>query len=102
MAAAILFLLSVVRALVEVAGLALLGQGIVGLLAGSRREGNPIYQLFRLITRPALAILRRIVPGFIPERQLPRFAFFVLFTLWILLAVLKRAICTAYGIACFA
>ena len=101
MAAAILFLLSVVRVLVEVAGLALLGQGAVGFLAGSRREGNPIYQLFRLVTRPALAILRRITPGFIPERQLPRLAFFVLFTLWILLAALKRGICMANGLACF-
>ena len=101
MAAAILFLLSVVRVLVEVAGLALLGQGAVGLLAGSRREGNPIYQLFRLVTRPALAILRAITPSFVPDRQLSRLAFFVLFTLWILLAALKRSICMANGLSCF-
>ena len=45
-----LFVVSVLRALVEVAGLFLLGQGVLYLLAGARREKNAIYQLFQIVT----------------------------------------------------
>lgn len=102
MVAATLLLVSILRALVEVAGLALLGQGAVGFLAGSRRETNPIYQLFRIIATPALRILAPITPRFLAEQHRPWFAFFILFTLWVVLAAIKRAICTANGLACFA
>lgn len=85
-----LFLLSVARALVEVAMLALLGQGLVGLLSGARRANNPIYRLFQIVTRPVLRALRFVVPKLVIDRHLPYVAFFVLIWVWILLAYLKR------------
>ena len=86
------FLVSVLRALVEVSLLALLGQGIVAFLSGSRREANPIYRLFRIVTRPVLRGLRVLVPRVVIDRHLPFLAFFVLFWLSILLAYLKRSL----------
>ncbi|MBK7815314.1 MAG: hypothetical protein IPJ52_14080 [Rhodocyclaceae bacterium] len=85
-----LFMLSIVRALVEVAMLALLGQGIVGLLSGARRQANPIYQLFAVVTRPVIRLARAITPKAIIERHVPFVAFFLLFWLWIFLAWAKR------------
>ena len=85
-----LFMLSIVRALVEVAMLALLGQGIVGLLSGARRQANPIYQLFAVLTRPVIRLARAITPKAIIERHVPFVAFLLLFWLWIFLAWAKR------------
>ncbi len=85
-----LFLLSVARALVEVALLALLGQGAVALLAGARRAANPIYQLFAAVTRPVIRIVRFVTPKPILDRHVPFVTFFVLFWLWIFLAWAKR------------
>jgi uncharacterized protein YggT (Ycf19 family) len=85
-----LFFLSVVRALVEVALLALLGQGVVALLAGARRATNPIYQLFAAVTRPAIRVVRFVTPKPILDRHVPFVAFFLLFWLWIFLAWAKR------------
>ncbi len=96
-----LLILGVLRALTEVALLFLLGQGILGLLAGGRRHTNTIYQLFVLVTSPVLKIVRKISPPQIIDKHLPFVAFFMLFWLWIGLAYLKRAYCEANMLQCF-
>lgn len=81
-----LLLIGVLRALVEVALLSLLGQGVVALLAGSRRATNPIYMLFAIITKPAIAAARWLTPKLVLDKHIPFVAFFLLFWLWIFLA----------------
>lgn len=95
-----LLLVSVLRSLVEVAGFFLLGQGLLHVLAGASRERNGVYQLFRIVTRPVLRLVRFITPRQIIDRHIPFVAFFLLFWLWIALAYLRRAICVANGLAC--
>ncbi len=87
-----IFIISILRGLTEVALLALLGQGLLALLAGSRRATNPIYQLFQTVTRPVLRIARFITPPAIIDKHLPFVAFFLLFWLWIFLAYAKRVL----------
>jgi len=94
-----LFAVSVIRALVEVAMLSLLGQGVVALLSGARRAGNPVYQLFQIVTRPVIRALRWLLPRQIVDRHLPVLAFFLLFWLWIMLAYAKRVLCQLNGLA---
>ena len=60
-----------------------------GRLAGPRRHDNTIYQLFLLLTKPVLKIVRKISPPQIIDRHLPFVAFFLLFWLWIALAYAK-------------
>lgn len=95
-----LLILGILRALVEVALFFLLGQGILALLAGSRRHSNVIYKLFELITRPVMKIVRFISPPQIIDKHLPFVAFFVLFWCWIGLAWLKRLYCQAHLLQC--
>lgn len=85
-----LLILSILRALVEVALLALLGQGAVALLAGTKRHTNPIYQLFAIITKPVLRVVRFVTPKPVMDKHLPFVAFFLLFWLWIFLAWAKQ------------
>ncbi len=93
-----LFVVSVLRALVEVALLALLGQGVLALLAGSRRHNNFVYRLFLVITQPAIFLVRRITPKIILDKHLPFVTFFLMFWLWILLAWVKRELCVLNGL----
>jgi uncharacterized protein YggT (Ycf19 family) len=95
-----ILIISILRALTEVALLTLFGQGLLAFLAGNRRATNPIYQLFQIITQPVLRIIRFITPPMIIDKHLPFVAFFLLFWLWIFLAYLKRTLCGIEGIAC--
>jgi hypothetical protein len=85
-------LLSVLRALVELAGLFLLGQAVLYVLAGPHREANAVYKLFRLLTRPVIACARFIAPKTLSARSIHLLAFVVLFALWILLAYVRQQV----------
>ena len=93
-------ILSLLRALAEIAGLFLLAQGALFLLAGGTRDRNFVYQLFRIITRPVISSTRFMMPKWIADRHIPFIAFFVLFWLWILLAFIRQFICESNGLAC--
>lgn len=84
------FLLGALRSLVEVAGLFLLGQGVLYVLAGPNREKNAVYRLFQVITNPVISVVRTLVPKPVTERWIPFIAFFLLFALWIGLAYVRR------------
>ncbi len=96
-----LLILGVLRALVEVSLLFLLGQGLLALLAGSRRHSNAIYQLFVIVTKPVLKVVRIISPPQVIDKHLPFVAFFLLFWCWIGLAFLKKTYCEAHLLQCF-
>jgi hypothetical protein len=95
-----LLALGILRALVEVSLLFLVGQGLLALLAGSRRHDNTIYQLFVLVTGPVLKIVRKISPPQVIDKHIPFVAFFLLFWCWIGLAYLKQMYCEANMLQC--
>ena len=96
-----LLIIGILRALVEVALLFLVGQGVLALLAGSRRHTNMVYKFFLIVTQPVMKIVRFIAPPQIVDKHLPFVAFFVLFWCWIGLAWLKQAYCEANLLQCF-
>jgi len=95
-----LVFVSILRGLVEVAGLSLLGQGAVALLSGKYREQNIFYKLFHIVTRPVIKAVRFVTPRIIIDAHVPFLAFFILFWLWIALALAKRHLCALHGLAC--
>ena len=50
-------ILRVVKAIVEVAGFAYLGQGIVAIFAGGLRETNLFYKILKTVTNPVTVVL---------------------------------------------
>ena len=95
-----ILLVSIFRTLVEVAGFALLGQGAIALLAGKYREENVFYRLLRLVAQPVVRAVRAVAPRAILDAHIPMLAFFLLFWLWIMLAIAKRYLCGLHGLAC--
>ena len=100
MVTAQILLLSILRALVEVAGFALLGQGLLYVLAGSSRDRNVIYKLFGIIASPVTRLVRAVTPRVVIDKHIPVVAFFLLFWLWILLAYVRRVVCEMNGVVC--
>jgi hypothetical protein len=73
----------VLKALVEVAGYAYLGQALVAAFAGARRRENVIYQILKIITGPVDRAVRFLMPRFIPDRHIPFVSFGILLWVWI-------------------
>ena len=96
-----LLILGILRALVEVAGLFLLGQGLLAVLAGNRRHTNTMYKLFLIVTGPVVKAARFFTPRQIIDKHVPFIAFAVLFWLWIALNWLKRLYCETHMLQCF-
>lgn len=95
-----ILLVSILRTLVEVAGFALLGQGVLALLAGKYREQNLFYRTLRLIASPAVRAVRFVAPRFVIDAHVPMLTFFLLFWLWVVLALTKRHLCGLHALAC--
>jgi hypothetical protein len=79
----------ILKALTEVAGVAFLGQGILWVIAGAKREQNIVYNLFRTLTSPFTRVTRAITPRVIIDAHIGLVAFFLLLVLWIALTALK-------------
>jgi len=93
-------LIAIVRTLVEVAGWALIGQGILAVFAGAARQQNVIYKVFQTITTPVVKAVRFITPRFIVDAHVPLITFFLLFWIWIALAAWKHRLCVINHLAC--
>jgi hypothetical protein len=79
----------ILKALTEVAGVAFLGQGVLWLLAGSRRDQNIVYNLFKTLTSPVTKATRLITPRVIIDAHIGLVAFFMLIVLWLVLTAFK-------------
>ena len=86
------FVISALRAIVEMLGLCLVAQGVLYLVAGQGRAGNPIYQLFAIVTAPPRRLVARMLPRSSSGMAAGLGCFALLFLLWIGLALMRSFI----------
>jgi hypothetical protein len=79
----------ILKALTEVAGVAFLGQGVLWVIAGSKRDQNVIYKLFKTLTSPVTRVTRAITPRIIIDAHIGLVAFFLLMVTWVALTAFK-------------
>jgi len=94
----LLVLVSIIKLLAEIALLALVGQGVLAVLAGAKREQNMFYQLLQILTRPFISCTRLITPKVVIDRHVPMVAFLLLSFIWIAATVTKINICLQIGV----
>jgi len=82
----------VLKALTEVAGVAMIGQGVLYAISGAKRDQNPFYVIFKTVTSPVMKLTRWITPRVVLDRHLWLVALFLLIVLWIGLTVMKISI----------
>ncbi len=93
-----LLLVTTVKLIAEIALLALLGQWLLGLLAGAKRDKNIFYQILQILGRPFVAVARLVTPKFVVERHLPLVAFLLLMFVWLAATILKIQTCLQIGV----
>lgn len=93
-----LTLITTVKLIAEIALMALLGQWVLGLLAGQCKNGNFFYQVLEQIGQPFVALARWITPRFVLERHHPLVAFLILGFLWVLTTIAKISHCVKIGV----
>jgi len=79
----------ILKALTEVAGVAFLGQGVLWVIAGAKRDQNIVYNLFKVLTSPVTRVTRAITPRVILDAHIGLVAFFLLMVLWVALTAIK-------------
>ncbi len=93
-----LLFVTALKMIAEIALMALVGRGLLGLLAGAKREHNVFYKLFDVLTSPFVKLARRLVPRRVGDRHLPLVVFVLLSALWIFATVVKIKLCLQSGI----
>jgi hypothetical protein len=82
-------LIVILKAVNEVALMAMIGQAALFVLAGSRRETNIVYTLLKTVTAPVMKAARFIAPRFVIDAHIGFVAFFLLLLVEAVLIVLK-------------
>ncbi|GMU72740.1 MAG: hypothetical protein HS109_16775 [Burkholderiales bacterium] len=93
-----LLFVSAVKLVAEIALMALVGQGVLAILAGSRRDSNVFYQLFQVLTGPFVRGARLITPRIVLDRHVPIVAFLLLAFTWLFATGYRIQMCVQIGI----
>jgi len=91
---------SMLRALVEVAGLMLLLRGVLWMCGPKARQGNLVYDMFTIGVTPFIRFTRAISPRAVRDPYLPAIAFALLLGLWVGLGLGQHALCVAREVQC--
>lgn len=73
----------IAKALAELAGMFLLGRGLLYVLAGRKREANIFYQVISIVTNPVLRAARWVTPRMVIDKHIPLVALLLLAWIWL-------------------
>ncbi len=89
----------ILKAMAELALMALIGRFVIGLLAGANRERNAFWQILDVVARPPLKLARWISPRVVLDRHIPLAAFFLTGFIWLVALQAKVSYCLEAGMA---
>ncbi len=92
-------LLNTAQLILYIGLLALIGQALLFVLAGQKRDTNLFYQLFQVLNRPWLALARWLSPARVAARHHGWVAFFLTAVIYIAVTLAKIEHCVSVGMA---
>jgi len=96
--ASMLLFLNLVQLVLYIPLLALLGQGLLYVLAGPRRQSNFFYQLLRLLSKPFTVVVRKLTPKRVADHHVPIVTFFLLLLAYVVISFEKINLCVQIGV----
>jgi ABC-type uncharacterized transport system permease subunit len=90
--------LNAAQLVLYVALLALLGQGVLYVLAGHRRQGNMFYQLLQVVSKPFTVPVRKLTPAKVADRHVPVVTFCLLLIAYAVVTFEKINLCIEVGL----
>lgn len=88
-----LLFLNIVQVVLYIALLALVGQGVLYVLAGAKREQNLFYTLLRVISKPFTLPVRKITPRQVADQHVPIVTFFLLLVVYAIVTFERMDLC---------
>ncbi len=85
--------LNAIQLVLYIALLALLGQGVLYVISGARRDENFFYRLLQVISRPFTRPVRWITPRQVEDRQVPLVTFLLLLIIYAVVTFEKIDLC---------
>jgi uncharacterized membrane protein len=85
--------LNLLQVVLYVALLALMGQGVLYVLAGAKRETNLFYTLLRVISKPFTVPVRKITPRQVADHHVPIVTFFLLLIVYAIVTFERADLC---------
>jgi hypothetical protein len=89
---------NIVKLIAEIALMAMVGQWVLGLLAGAKKDQNLFYQILAIIGRPFVRVARLLTPKLVLDRHVPLVAFFLLIFIWLAATIYKIQTCIQIGV----
>jgi len=93
-----LLFVTIVQTVSAIALLSMIGQWLLGLLAGAGRDTNLFYQLLGILTKPFVRLTRLITPKLVIDRHIPLAAFLLLVAAYVASTLTRIAICIEIGV----
>jgi hypothetical protein len=94
----VLTFLTLMQLVLYIPLLALLGQGLLFVLAGQRRDTNFFYQLLKLLSKPFTAVVRRLTPAKVADHHVPLVTFLLLTVIYVVVTVERISLCLRVGV----
>ncbi len=85
--------LNALQLILYIALLALLGQGILYVLAGHKRETNFFYGLLKIVGKPFTSLVRKVTPLRVSDQHVPVVTFFFLLIIYAVVTFEKINLC---------
>lgn len=90
--------LTLVQLMLYIPLLALLGQGLLFVLAGQRRDTNFFYQLLKLLSKPFTSVVRRLTPAKVADHHVPLVTFLLLTVIYVVVTFERISLCLRVGV----
>lgn len=88
-----LIILNAIQLVLYIALLALLGQGILYILSGPRRDTNFFYKLLQTLSKPFTWPVRKITPKQVGDHQVPIVTFLLLVVIYAIVTFERVNLC---------
>jgi len=86
-------ILNALQLVLYIAMLALVGQGVLYVLAGPRRETNFFYKLLQVLSKPFTWPVRKITPKQVSDQQVPLVTFLLLVVCYAVVTFERADLC---------
>ena len=80
-----LLLVVIVKALAELAGMFLIGRGLLWVLAGGKWMDNIFFQVIAVVTNPVIRAARWVMPRMVLDSYMPAIAFGMVAWVWLVI-----------------
>lgn len=87
--------LNIAQLVLYIALLALLGQGLLFVLAGAKRENSVFYKLLQTLAKPFTGLVRKVTPPQVADQHVPVVTFFLLLVVYAIVTFEKIDTCIA-------